>query len=68
MKRWGLKIYLSRPLTRSSSEAIEGINCNRFEPLWFEAIFGFCRWGVLGALELVRLSCAEKSAKKVWNV
>ncbi len=54
--------------TCAVTEVVEGVDYNRFEPLWFEAIFGFCRWGVLGALELVRLSCAEKSAKKVWNV
>lgn len=63
MSRWGLKIYLSRPLTRSSSEAIEGIDYNRLEPFWFEAIFGFCRWGVGGfrtcSPELRRKNCEE---------
>ena len=52
----------------AGTEIVEGIDYNRLQPLRFEAIFCFCRWGVLGALELGRLSCAEKSAKKVWNV
>ena len=52
----------------AGTEVAEGIDYNRFEPLWFEAIFGFCRWGVMGDSGHARLSCAEKSAKKVWNV
>ena len=63
MSRWGRKIYLSRPLTRSSSEAIEGIDYNRLEPFWFEAIFGFVG-GELGGFrscspELHRKKCEE---------
>lgn len=53
MSRWGRKIYLSRPLTRSSSEAIEGIDYNRLEPFWFEAIFGFVGGEFMGISGLI---------------
>lgn len=50
-------------MTRSSSEAIEGIDYNRLEPFWFEAIFGFVG-GELGGFrscspELHRKKCEE---------
>ena len=53
MSRWGRKIYLSRPLTRSSSEAIEGIDYNRLEPFWLEAIFGFVGGEFMGISGLI---------------
>lgn len=32
--------------TCAGTEVAEGIDYNRLEPFWFEAIFGFCRRGV----------------------
>ena len=58
-----MAILVNSISTCAGTEIAEGIDYNRFEPLWFEAIFVFCRRGVGGfrtcSPELHRKKCKE---------